>query len=193
MKVESLLKVGTVAALLACVLAPTPAQALGVGPYVFGGAGQVKDDYASANYNFGGIGLALDTAVAEDTLFNYRLQLGYARVSFEHGDTDGNRFEMRHIFGFGVLRTKEVRLWLGPQIGLYYDDESYASYVGANIGPALGVNVQFGPVVSLAVTAFGGYGAYTNTSRNDDSSKDHGTEWQAGVNLAVLFRFGEGK
>ena len=191
MKVESLLKIGTVAALLACVLAPTQARAIGLGPYVSGGGGQLKADYGNANYKFGGIGLALDTAVAEDTLFNYRLQLGYARASYDY--SDGNRFEMRHIFGFGVLRTEQVRLWLGPQIGLDYEDFGGGSYVGANIGPALGVNVQFGPVVSLAVTVFGGYGVYTNTSRNNDTSEDHGQEWQAGVNLALLFRFGEGK
>ena len=74
----------------------------------------------------------LDSAVAKDKLFNYRMNLGYEHVP--RGSTDstfamfnGGSFE--NIFGFGVYRSKLMRVWLGPSLRIAAGvlDESHSS------------------------------------------------------------------
>ena len=123
-------------------------HALGIGGYFTFGSGKVefKEDWSNsdeffeqrnkgdATY-FGG-GFVLDTAVAKDKVFNYRLQLGYERGKFEFDSVrdedldidisddvedfefDVNQYIFDNTFGFGIVRTEFFRLWLGPQIRL---------------------------------------------------------------------------
>ena len=87
-----------------------------------------------------------------------------------NGDCDfGTKINIVNTFGFGVLRTEKVRLWVGPRINIAYDwdtgDDGW-NRLGFEFGvaPAVGVNVNLGRLVSLAAdvdyrvaTTFGAY------------------------------------
>lgn len=132
--------------LIALLNIPVASWASGVGFYGIGGAGKgswsgygmgeswithtgMDASYGDSNTSttlYGG-GLIWDSAAAKDTLFNYRLKVGYER-SFMHilsANTKSrvdptNRYGMSHTFGLGVLRTENIRFWIGPQIGFHY-------------------------------------------------------------------------
>jgi hypothetical protein len=114
------------------VLFATGAMAFGIGGYMTFGGGNAKFDINqyelfstesmrnSHNLAIGG-GLILDTNLAYDRIFNYRLKLGGEQNSVEReAEIKMTRLSMDHVFGFGVVRTRSVRLWFGPQIGLSY-------------------------------------------------------------------------
>lgn len=153
-----------------------------------------------------GLGLAFDTNIGKDSLFNYRLGLEYMKQEIDSvdgysctGDCDfGTRINMVNTFGFGVLRTQTVRLWVGPRINFAYDwdtGDNGDTRLGFELGvaPAVGINVNLGRVVSLAAdvdyrfaTAFGAYdddfgnsGTYTGSTTGPTAR------------FYVLFRFGE--
>ena len=105
-----------------------------------------------------GIGFVLDTKVANPGVFNYRLNINYENVNLGNEDQwkDGfNSFSIDNTFGFAVLQSSVVRLWIGPQIRLAYMHFSHDDYnVSVNIfgiafGPVLGANFNLGSVVSL--------------------------------------------
>ncbi len=103
---------------------------------------------AYAHMALGG-GFALDTNLAADRLFNYRLDLSV------HYTDDEKRtcFRMNsvHYFGFGVVRNKVVRFWLGPQLtigGMIWRVEG----LYAALGFACGLNIDCGDVFTLSIT-----------------------------------------
>ena len=126
------------------------AFAFGIGGYVNFGAGNVEfeeswdaeDPWArlknEGDVTFYGFGFLLDTAVAKNRVFNYRLQVGYEDAEFDI-DTVVNRetgadisnfvadFKLDvdqivfdNTFGFGIVRKENLRLWFGPQIRVGY-------------------------------------------------------------------------
>jgi len=169
-------------------------------------------DYKSA----AGIGLVFDSNIGKDKLFNYRVGIEYQKTSRdtysdEYGSgsctqfCDMTRLNLVQTFGFGVLRTKMVRLWVGPRINIawnyqstdyntgYYTNTYTEAAFEFGVAPAVGVNVNLGKLVSLAFDVdyrFAGVvGAY------DDGELDSGT-YSGGTTgttarFSVLFRFGE--
>lgn len=148
-------------------------------------------------------GLVLDTTVAKDRLFNYRLNLGYQKLGFEKGNSklEMEGFVMRHVFGFGVLRNKDVRLWLGPQLSFSWSSGGYegvsnfdVNLFGVGIAPVIGVNFNLGPVVTLALdggywfTKYFGTGESTSTYYDRDYSVSEQTPF---VNFSLIFRIGD--
>ena len=127
-----------------------------------------------------GLGLAYDGNLGEDTLSNTRFSLEYTERevdSFNNFGCSGNceagsRINMVTTFGFGVLRTEMVRLWLGPRFNLAYNwhalDADDYSTGGLEIGvaPAVGINVNIGSHLSLAADVdyrwAGEFGAWTS-------------------------------
>jgi hypothetical protein len=136
-------------------------QALGIGGYFTYGSGKVefKEDWSNSDEYFEqrskgdatyvGGGFILDTAVAKDKVFNYRLQLGFERGKFEFDsvrdedldidisdnvenfELDVNQYILDNTFGFGIVRTEFFRLWLGPQIRLgFMDGDGSGTYTG---------------------------------------------------------------
>ena len=106
--------------------------------------------------DYSGFGFVLDTSVARDRVFNYRLNFGYKQVDFEYKDfdVDMSGISIENTFGFGVFRNKALRVWLGPQINLNYltgDDNWGDDYwtVGLGLGIVAGINIHAGPVVSI--------------------------------------------
>ncbi len=73
-----------------------------------------KDKFISL---LGSGGLIFDTAVADDTLFNYRLNLGFGGWQHSFDDSDvkyrGFHYSFLNSFGFGTVRTPHLRFWLG--------------------------------------------------------------------------------
>ncbi len=109
-----------------------------------------------------GVGFALDTNVAKDRLFNYRLNLGYQHSKREYDsgyEEDYNGFTMNHAFGFALYSSPSLRVWAGPALRMGVDvlDENNPtlSIFNLNIGggPQVGLNLHTGDRVSIALSA----------------------------------------
>ena len=112
-------------ATIVAIAATSPAAAASFGLYFDVATGDVMPDdaflggltYGTMRYS---AGISTDTAVAKDKLFNYRMNLGYENVqesiaSFGNFSSyHGASFE--NIFGFGVYRSRLMRVWLGPSL-----------------------------------------------------------------------------
>ncbi len=169
-----------------------------------------SDDNAKLKSTLMGGGLVLDTAVASDSLFNYRLQIGGGMLNFKDDETE-SEFETYQIscfnnFGFGVVRTDIIRFWLGAQIGGHYfigkhkeyDKLAIAGY-GGTVGPVLGVNLHLGKFVSIGID--GGYRysyskaftLITDSTLNPDEEKTNFTltGFEAFGSLSVILRIGD--
>ena len=115
------------------LLLRTEAFSTGIGWYFNGGGGlgfldlnrmPFKEVASSGQYLFGG-GLVVDTCLAQDKLFNYRLHLGYDYIAMDLKSRSAgiyeakfNRINIFNNFGFGIVRNKLLRFWIGPQLGL---------------------------------------------------------------------------
>ena len=121
------------------------AMAIGLGGYMTLGGGSATYHFSefeyysstnmsdSSNLAVGG-GFVLDTNAAGNQLFNYRLKIGGERNWVKReADMKLSRLHLQNVFGFGVVRTKWVRFWLGPALGGSYtwgDRDSERYYAG---------------------------------------------------------------
>ena len=187
------------------------AHAMGYGAYLSygGGASNWTAERNYGEWEFGmddtaiGIGFVLDTAAARDTLFNYRLELGFealnatTTVSKEKYHLYG--LAMTHDYGFGIVRTRGLRLWLGPELkfallggGLEDDDTFDMTMVYFGLGPAVGLNFNIGNRFTLAVKTsyllqlFSGVGESENLYIEDATYS--GSSGRFVVNFAIMFR-----
>jgi hypothetical protein len=163
-----------------CVLQPHPTpQAFGAygsfggGKTYYGSASLEKltDSYAqqidTPNMTSGG-GLVIDTNCAGVKLFNYRFMAGYdVLFSKRPGVGKMGRVNLINTFGFGIFRSELVRLWLGPQLGIFYlsGRNSYPatmyyisscyeleqSMMGVGLGMTLGINFNPGEYVTISL------------------------------------------
>jgi len=151
---------------------------------------------------YGG-GIILDTCAAKNEIFNYRLNVGIERYNidpykktkpYDHimkNDIDNlitlknvkiQRLGIINTFGFGILKRKNFRLWIGPQLGLRYfwgsshhlnigfmyimyppnpgiyffpyrGDLDFNNLFGIDIGAAIGCNFNFGKLLTASVEA----------------------------------------
>ena len=189
------------------ILGISSASALGLGTYYNLGWGDGEIEYDDHHYGDvdidtdhrgRAIGFVLDTNVAKNALFNYRLNVALDTIDFGHGlEADG--YVMDHTFGFGVLRNKYVRLWLGPQINLaYYTDDikfrdnnihykTDFDAFGIGVGPAMGVNIHAGDFISFTATT-----GYKYMFLFGDFVDDFtGYEGQYYINFGMLFRIND--
>jgi hypothetical protein len=105
-------------------------------------------------------------------VFNYRLNVGYERIHEESRsgvEVISNGGALSNTFGFGIVRTDTMRVWLGPALRLGFDVRENTSgdvwdfdFGG---GPVVGVNFHLGDRVSIGLT--GGY-HYMYTVRFSD-------------------------
>ena len=154
--------------------ATSTAFAVGLGiytPYAVGGA-DYNDFGTDANHI--GIGFVFDTNVAKRSFFSYRLHVGFESFSHDYeyqysyyyngyrywawrsGSNEGTRFVLDNTFSFGLMRTKVVRLWLGPmvRVGIVNTDEDLGDGFVAGAGlTVLGLNFNIGPVFTIALDA----------------------------------------
>jgi len=216
---------------LALLLAmPAMVNAGGIGLYVPVSLGDTMDvtvtpDFGSKKdydqtYNFDtstGFGLTYDSNLGKDKLFNYRLGVEWMDRTISSysgnngssdctGDCDMYRFQIVQAFGFGVLRTEMVRLWIGPRInvGYNYADQSDHGYetkeVNFEIGiaPVVGVNLNFGRWFAVAADLDYRF-AYTTGARTtttiitdkESTASYTGSNNGASLRLYAIFKFGE--
>ncbi|MEJ2545147.1 MAG: hypothetical protein P8Y99_13855 [Calditrichaceae bacterium] len=175
--------------------------AVGLGiytPYAIGGTDY--DDFSTDSDHFG-IGFVFDTNVAKRSFFSYRLHVGYE--SFSHTteyqyyyfgywywrtiDYEGSRLVIDNTFSFGLMRTRVVRLWLGPmvRVGVVNTDEVLGDGFVAGAGiTVLGLNFNMGPVFTLGLDA--GY-----LFDVDIYDNDVGFNHMFQVKLSVIFRIAD--
>lgn len=191
---------------LVCMFGISSASALGLGAYYNTGWGDGEIEYDDTDitvdiepdHKTRAIGFVLDTNVAKDSVFNYRLNVSLDTIEFDSGfEADG--YVMDHTFGFGVLRTQFVRLWIGPQINLayytddydhgynYYDDDDFDMF-GFGVGPAIGVNFNPGDYVSFTVTSGYKYMLLFGSTGDEDYT---GYEGQYYINFGMMFRIND--
>ena len=143
-----------------------------------------------------GLGVMFDSNMGKNRVFNYRLSLEFMNKDAEDRSIESRYTTMLHTFGFGIVRTQALRLWIGPRIvlasvqteyskGSYYSSTSDSeSAIEFGFAPALGMNVNLGSVVSLGVDI-----DYKFTARS-------GVEYGGGLSglttrFVLMFRFGE--
>lgn len=212
---KRILTINCLAVFLLCSFFPADAMAIGLGLNLTGGVGstewEVEQDFfpyseweEDVDVTRVGLGLILDTTVAKNRLFNYRLNIGCEAVDY---DIDGGgTFEtegcfMAHDFGFGIIRKKNLRLWVGPELRLSYSEgelenvsttELHMATIG--IGPVVGLNLNFGKTVTLALKV----GALSMGGGGYVEDKVSGQDWEiseegsyAFANVGIIFRLGD--
>lgn len=144
-------------------------------------------------------GFVLDTAIATNRLFNYRLQLAIVDVSYDNTDMDG--FVLSNTFGFGIIRNADLRFWVGPQVGFKYltsKDDNDIDLITFDLGAATGLNYHISSNISLTADlgyrlGYGGASDSSNTSSSNEDFDYNINENQFFVNVGLLFRFGRDK
>ena len=197
------------------ILMPLGAMAAGVGFYASTGygAGVYSDndasrpnleDFTYQKVRLGG-GFVFDNAVAGNSVFNYRLNLGLEGIADNLGDTSGLsyyfsgiRFNWLNDFGFALVRAQGLRWWLGPQQGLFLLNESDAngngivSFDGA-LGVVSGLNFnmarRFTLGLDLSVRYVFEFATRARRSPNGDFDAAYiGNGWEFGVTISFISR-----
>ena len=140
--------------------------ALGLGATVQSGAGsgeQTLDGWFDEDIDMGtfNIGFTLDTALTDESTFNYRLGVGLENVVTEPDfsyDADLSGIFISNDFGFAVFKNSQTRVWLGPQVkvGFYGGDNDVnddIAIVVFGFGPVVGANFKVGSNLVLAAKA----------------------------------------
>lgn len=203
MKKEWLVRIGVVA--IALMVSATSVWAAGIGFYGAGGSTTADwdiDGYdEDADHDFSEFGFLFDTAVAQNSAFNYRMTIGYKTMDItltERGkERDADGYTWGHTFGFAIVKNRAVRLWFGPKLEFAYLEHDGGDtitadleYLGVGLGPALGLNIHAGPVLTVAIT--GGYQYTLYTVDEDISEEEYDiTEGMPYGNLALIFRMGD--
>ena len=160
-----------------------------------------------------GLGLIFDTNLAQDRLFNYRLNASLQFSDHEvqqaglENQIQGTSFALDQTFGFGFIRTPEMRVFIGPSIHLgvggtddefdvdgFRTDYDQTTFT-AGIGPELGVNFNVGRHLTFSLSTFARYGIQVQSFDDffdEQGSDGHfaGGEFRAGVVSSIFFRFG---
>jgi len=207
------------AAVLACAFTDTFAAGIGI---TLGSGAESWESGTDETYNtfpdqrhsgdrkINNFGFVVDTTIAKDTLFNYRFSLVSEENNSESSgyNIDMKGFSMVHDFGFGIVRNRNLRLWVGPELkAAFYDqispsNSSAGSFDGNvwgfGLGPAIGLNIHLPRVVSFSLTGayyitsqyFGQYDIYFNNTYLDTVNVDDSSNGLF-INACILFRFND--
>lgn len=169
------------------------------------GADNSRVDY---KHDLIGFGFVLDTNVAQDSLFNYRLNLGYEKTEWDLKDAPSNSLRpislsngyklnldsvvMDNTFGFAVYRDKLWRVWLGPQVRLAFlwgdgefgdgtHDPSWEyGFFGTGWGGVIGVNYNPGDLFTGSLTTGYRYTKYYGGDKHIGSAPfDYTSDYEA--------------
>jgi hypothetical protein len=182
------------------ITAASNAMAIGIGVYGTIGGGKMQHDYStdemiapssSTDLAIGG-GIILDTNLASNKLFNYRLKIGGEKYTCaRESNIDMARVHCDNIFGFGIVRMQQIRWWIGPQVGGFYttnlDEKGYKPYLckefpfgfigrlhdlkygGFDIGAATGLNINLGTNFTIGIEGGFKYDFAWGTQKRIDS------------------------
>jgi hypothetical protein len=141
-------------------------------------------------------GFVLDTATTDESVFNYRLNVGYSSFTLEddYGDElDSKGIYADNIFGFALMKSETFRWWLGPSliVGYYSGDDFDVDYSFFEFGVGIvsGMNFKLGSVIlspSIGVrwNGYGGIFEEKGTSYEEDFTFNSTVGF---LNLALLF------
>lgn len=152
-------------------------SAIGLGVHLSSGAtihrGYKENEALNGDKMFLAAGFTLDSTVAMNNLFNYRIHIDFTNaignVKYHH-----EAVNIQNSFGFGVVRRQNFRFWLGPHVHLFYD---FNRGVDSNVGLVFGFNCNMSNKGTFAID-FGVRGLPLN----------NGARVEPFVNAAVLFR-----
>lgn len=142
----------------------TTLSAGGIGLYVPYSIGQTYDasysdspDVSGTLKNKTGLGFIYDSNPNGRGIYNYRFLFEYTNPIDKNVNDEfsSNNYTMMHTFGFGIVRTKVVRLWVGPRINIgyeSYDKNGYSkSGIEVGIAPAIGINFNIASILSFSL------------------------------------------
>ena len=145
-----------------------------------GFGGYINACSGASNKYFGGIpsinafggGFLFDTNIDEKG-FNYRLNLGVDRYleRFNYSDIEHDRItdivmldfhnkahrflipriQIINNFGFGLISSSDLRLWLGPQLGVGAGFRNNLRLLSFSCGPVLGINYHINESISISL------------------------------------------
>jgi len=199
-------------------LRTVPAHAVGFGLYGnFDGGKMIWEGYGAEFMNYGG-GFVLDTNLASDNVFNYRLEFGFSnlRTPYQAEELDAlttilfwrllgsslptpfykdvtkheNSLVMStvHYFGFGVVRTKNVRFWLGPQLTIAGMLTNLTGLI-AGMGFAMGLNINIGDTFTLSFVGSGRFlGGFRVYKYNETHKTAGGYGGDGMATVSFIFR-----
>ena len=127
----------------------TSAMAIGLGGYFDMGIGQTSWGKYSSGAGADVIptgGIILDTAAAQNKIFNYRFKFGGGKMM--SGKPQLDKVGMTHTLGLSPVnfRGDEARFFFGPRLGMYYlGGEASTSYTMKPEDYLLGSNIVFLP------------------------------------------------
>lgn len=164
-----------------------------------------------------GAGLIADTNLDGEKIFNYRFKLGY---DYQVSDSDENkklhRGMLTNIFGFGLYRDEQIRLWIGPLVGIGYlgGENTYTDnrfkYLGSflpiktkmeismldvNIGMELGIDINVVKSVTFSFEGGFQYNFYYNFDKKYVNLKTRIEDYfpmmgpEGFISFAVMNRF----
>lgn len=191
------------------MMVASPVYAVGFGLFANGGEAKATWDGDFVNADSDGqhidVGFSLDTNLATDRLFNYRIELGKAYWEIDNfnnqpGSADLDGMMMNHDFGFGGLVSDSVRLWLGPEIRVTYLNgerngpaPTDVDLFGMGFGAAVGANINFPGRFTVAAK-----GGFVMMNYYGNGPNYNGIVWQKSdyeidenlvyVGLSVFFR-----
>lgn len=155
-----------------------------------------------------GFGFVLDTNVQKDKVFNYRLGIELIdrtlkdvnNTSCENDCSYGTRLNVIHTFGFGIVKSENVRLWIGPRINMAFNTQSGGNYYDRTefeigIAPVLGLNVSLAKEVSLSLDVdyrLSNIIGYSNDSGPYSQVSYSGTTEGATARLYIIFKINDG-
>ena len=195
----------------------TMAMALGVGVYTTARSGRPIKELGNKSYgpsekiSLDG-GFMIDSCVAKDNLFNNRFKIGYGRNI--GGGMLFERVSLSNTFGFGVVRSKIIRFWMGPQLLLGYRWKNYsktkpgigfapdmATVMISNnkkydlgeiaLGAVIGLNINMGEFVTLGIDGGFRYSTLLGYEKNmwqKEASFTYGSGYELFGNVGILFR-----
>ena len=160
-------------------------------------------------------GISFDTNLAKDRLFNYRINANIQIVDqrLNQGptkvDIQGSGFALNQLFGFGLVRTRGMRLFVGPTLHLGYasfdDDDRVGPFrvdyeedlFTIGIGPEIGINLHPSRHLTISFTGFYRYGLqvagfdspFSFVNADGDNRYFVGDEHRVGLTTAFYFRF----
>lgn len=205
------------------------AHAIGLGGYLTFGKGnsELNSEYddgsedefeSNGDAEVRGIGFLLDTAVAKDRVFNYRLQIGFEKTEYDFDELkntktnenltpdlnnfelDIERFVIDNTFGFGIVRKESFRLWIGPQVRIGYmsgdgsitvsGDRTDLDIKGLIFGfaPVIGTNINFKNNFTLGVDLGYRFNGFFGDFEEPDTNDD-GTFYGNDDGLFINFAF----
>jgi len=165
-------------------------------------------DFQDVSYEYqykhlAGLGIVLDTNVAKEETFGYRVALEYTLSELKSTNRRGvdslrkHKYNIVNTFAFGVIQEPYFKWWVGPRINIEIEhasgsDISYQNSWGWGFGAATGVNVKIAKRIALAADlAYQGKVMFGGESYQDQYSVFSGTSKGATAHLYLLFVFGE--